>query len=139
MDWKRCIEKRESKQITADVEMAEALEKTSANKAFSVKELALREETVGAKLSLAYDAARELLEAIALRKGWKIYNHVCYTAFLREVMQKSEIAEEFDSLRKIRNDINYYGKEISVTEAQNLLDRLEALRQEILRLSKALP
>lgn len=131
-DWKTCLNQREAKQVQPDEEMAKSLQKTSANKAFSSKELELKQETAASKISLSYDAVRELLEAITLLKGYKIYNHVCYTAFLKEILRANEHTEEFDFLRKIRNDINYYGKEVTLKEAEEILARLEALRKNFL-------
>ncbi len=135
MNWNTCLRQREAKPVKPDTEMAASLEKTSANKAFSSQLLELKEETVASKISLHYDSVRELLEAIALRKGFKIYNHVCYTGFLKEIMKETEVAEEFDELRVIRNDINYYGKEVSVIEAKEVLERLENLRANFLKLT----
>ena len=133
MNWNTCIRQREAKSVKPDLEMAASLEKTSANKMFSSQLLELKEETVASKISLEYDSVRELLEAIALRKGFKIYNHVCYTGFLKEVMKEAQSAEEFDELRMVRNDINYYGKDVSVIEAKEVLKRLEALRTKLLQ------
>ncbi len=134
MNWNICLRQREAKSIKPDTEMAASLEKTSANKAFSSQLLELKEETVSSKISLHYDSVRELLEAITLRKGFKIYNHTCYTGFLKEIMGDPELAEEFDELRIIRNDINYYGKEVSVIEAKEVLKRLENLRTKLLKI-----
>jgi len=136
MDWNTCMEEKQAKQIKPDLEMAASLQKTSSNKAISSEELKLRQETVAAKISLSYDAVRELLEAIALIKGFKIYNHVCYTAFLKEILKQSQLAEDFDTLRKLRNDINYYGKEVSVEEAQQILKDLALLRKTLLKIIK---
>ena len=137
MNWNTCLRQKEAKTIKPDLEMAASLEKTSANKAFSSQLLELQEETVASKISLDYDSVRELLEAIALRNGFKIYNHVCYTGFLKEIMKETELAEDFDELRIIRNDINYYGKEVSVIEAKEVLKRLESLRVKLLKLTSA--
>ena len=131
MDWKGCLNKREVKQIKPDLDMAKSLEETSANKMISSNELKLRTETVGAKISLSYDAVREILESIALRKGFKIYNHICYTPFIKEILKQYDIAEEFDGLRKIRNDINYYGKSVSIQQAQEILSRLDTLLEQL--------
>lgn len=132
------MEERQAKQIKPDAEMAASLQKTSANKAFSSQQLELREETIASKISLQYDAVRELLESIALLRGFKIYNHVCYTSFLIEVLEQSEVGEAFDRLRKIRNDINYYGKEISLEEAKEVLQHLEQLRRTLQTLLRSL-
>jgi len=131
-DWKDCIKDCEVKQISPDIEMASSLLKISNNKLISAKELKLREETSSSKISLNYDSVRELLEAIALINGYKIYNHVCYVSFLKEVLNLSELADEFNSLRIIRNDINYYGKEISIEEAEDVIKRLINLHKELI-------
>ncbi len=133
-DWKNCMKRTEAKEIEPDKEMASSLIKASENKLTSAEELKLREQTAAAKISLIYDSVRELLEAMALRKGFKIYNHICYTAFLEEVINEKELAEDFDDLRKVRNDINYYGKEISLEEAKEVLDKLKILRKSLLKL-----
>ena len=137
MNWNTCLRQKEAKPIKPDLEMAASLEKTSANKAYSSELLELKEETVASKISLDYDAVRELLEAIALRHGFKIYNHVCYTGFLKEILKQTDLAEEFDELRIIRNDINYYGKNVSIIEAKEVLKRLEKLRVSLLKFTSA--
>lgn len=82
------------------------------------------------KISLLYDALREYLECIALENGYKIYNHECYTAFLKEIMDLSQEADVFDKLRKIRNGINYYGKKIDEGEAHQTINDLRLLIQK---------
>tara|TARA_Y100000034_G_C6612221_1_gene266634 strand:+ start:57 stop:305 length:249 start_codon:yes stop_codon:yes gene_type:complete len=77
---------------------------------------------------------RELLEALTIKNKYKIYNPECYTSFLKEILKESEKAEEFDELRKIRNNINYYGKEISIIEGKQVIDRINKLREEIYKL-----
>ena len=79
------------------------------------------------KISLLYDALREYLECAALEKGYKIYNHECYTAFLREIMEMSREADIFDELRKARNAINYYGREVDKEEGEEIIKRLKIL------------
>lgn len=39
-------------------------------------------------------------------------------------MNLSSDAELFDKLRKVRNGINYYGREVSVEEADYLIEKL---------------
>ena len=76
---------------------------------------------------MAYDSPRELWEALALQKGYKIYNHECYTSFLKEILNESLKGEEFDDIRKIRNSVNYYGKELSIEESKKTIERIGAL------------
>ena len=127
MDWKECCSRRIAKDVKPDIGMIASLTKSSKNKSESESKLEMSNTTAGSKLSLAYDSLRELLEALSLKNGFKIYNHECYVAFLKEVMKESYKADEFDEIRKVRNTVNYYGKEISVEEANEIISRIKKL------------
>lgn len=132
MDWEECIRKRIAKEVKMDEALIASLLKTSENKFISCNKLDLSEQTAESKISLSYDSLREVLEALSIKRGFKIYNHECYTSFLKEILNESEKAEEFDELRKIRNSINYYGKSILIEEAREVLVRISKLREKIL-------
>ena len=134
MDWKECCQKRIVKDVTRDTQMILSLAKTSSNKAISESQLPLNETTASSKLSLAYDSLRELLEALALHKGYKIYNHECYTSFLKEMMMQSNKGDDFDEIRKVRNSVNYYGKDISVEETDKFIAQIKELRAFVIGL-----
>ncbi|MBI4143472.1 hypothetical protein HY487_01155 [Candidatus Woesearchaeota archaeon] len=125
------MKKRLVKRISIDNNLIKSLILSSAKKSKSQKRLELDDETAGSKVSLAYDALRELLEALAISKGYKIYNHECYTAFFKQVMNESELGDRFDKFRKIRNDINYYGKDISAAEAKPLIEDMAGYIEEL--------
>ncbi|MAG02658.1 hypothetical protein CMI42_04945 [Candidatus Pacearchaeota archaeon] len=136
IDWKECCDKRIAKRIAPDTNLINSLKKTSHNKLKSSEELSTSEVTASSKFILAYDSLRELLEALALTKGFKIYNHECYTSFLNEIMNESIKAEEFDEIRKIRNKINYYGEELDIEDSQDQLNKIRSIRNFILNLLK---
>ncbi len=128
MDWDDCCEKRIVKDVKPDTNMIKSLTKSSGNKLKSESELIMSSITAASKLSLAYDSLRELLEALALKNGYKIYNHECYTAFLKEISEQSAMGDEFDKIRTVRNSVNYYGKEISPEEAESIIEKIKSLR-----------
>ncbi|MAE42624.1 hypothetical protein CMO93_02545 [Candidatus Woesearchaeota archaeon] len=130
MDWKTCKEKRLAKEIGVDTELIKSLKISAGKKTSSAKLLEMNETTASSIITLAYDALRELLEAIAIKNGYKIYNHECYTSFLQSVMDENEMAESFDSLRKLRNSINYYGKDISIDDAKIVAEDIEELMKK---------
>lgn len=134
MDFNECLKKKIAKEVSEDKELIASLLKTSRNKLDSEKKLELTEVTAASKISLLYDSLRELLEALAIKNRYKIYNHECYTYFLKEILHESTKGDEFDDLRKIRNSINYYAKDLSVIEAKDVLERIRKLREEILEL-----
>ncbi len=133
MDWAECCNRRIVKEVKPDEPLIASLEVSSKNKLVSSEKLPLEETTAASKLSLAYDSLRELLEAIAIGKGYKVYNHDCYSCFLKEVLKESDKGDEFDELRKARNSVNYYGKPLSVEEARGLIERIKTLRSALLR------
>ena len=134
MDWKECCQKRIVKQVELDENLISSLKKTSGNKLKSSDELKMNNINASSKVSLAYDSLREILEALSLKEGYKIYNHECYASFLKEIINESEKGDEFDELRKIRNDINYYAKNISVEESEEIIKRIKNLRHLILKI-----
>ena len=134
MDFRECLKKKIAKEVKEDKELIYSLLKKSQNKIDSENKLELNEVTSISKISLLYDSLREILEALAIKNGYKIYNHECYTYFLKEILNESIKGDEFDELRKIRNNINYYAEDISISEAKKVLERIMRLREEMLRL-----
>ena len=134
MDFDECLKNRIAKEVKADKELIASLIKASKNKLDSEEKLELSEITLSSKISLLYDSLRELLEALAIKKGYKIYNHECYTYFLKEIMNESIKGDEFDELRRIRNAVNYYAKDVNIGEGKMVLERMKALRRGILQL-----
>lgn len=128
MDWKECFNKRIVKDVKSDVDLINSLIKSSKNKLESESKLELNDVTAASKLSLAYDSLRELLEALALKNGYKVYNHECYTAFLKEIIGESSNGDKFDEIRKTRNAVNYYGRDILPEEAEGVIVRIKNLR-----------
>ena len=131
MDWKTCRKERLVKEIKPDNNLVASLITSSGRKQECSKMLPLSEVTAAAKISLAYDALREILEALSVSKGCKIYNHDCYCAFLKEILHEYAMSEEFDKFRKLRNRINYYGKDISANDAELLLIGINDLIEKI--------
>lgn len=125
MDWNECCSKSIVKDVKLDEGMIRSLIRSSENKFESSNKLEMNDVTAVSKLSLAYDALRELLEALALKNGYKIYNHECYVAFLKEIVGESEKGDEFNDVRKIRNAVNYYGKELSAEEAGEIITKIK--------------
>lgn len=125
MDWKQCIKKRYTKETSKDFNKAESYKEIIESKLESAR--ILPQHHFYAKITLMYDALRTILEIKALQEGYKIYNHECYTAFLKEILNLSGAGDQFDELRMIRNGINYYGKEITLEESKEIIQKLERL------------
>ncbi len=131
MDIDDCKEKGMIKTIRRDDNLVSSLIDSSENKMKSQNLLELTDITSGSKVSLAYDSLRELLEALAIKNGYKIYNHECYSSFLKEMLNESYVGEEFDKVRKVRNAVNYYGKGITIKEAKSVIEKIKSLYDEV--------
>ena len=129
MDWRECIRKRIVKNVKKDRNLIRSTREIAEIKIKSA--MLLPGELYIGKISLLYDALREYLESLALDNNYKIYNHECYTAFLKEILNYPKEAEEFDKLRKIRNAINYYGRKVSKEEAKEIIKNLIHLIKRI--------
>ena len=116
MNWDECLIKY-AKSIKVDHELIDSLIKSSKNKMTDSDKLEIDHIVASSKVSLAYESLRERLEAIAIFHGYKIYNHECFSSFINEILKEKDIANEFDRIRRIRNKINYYGKELDIKEA----------------------
>lgn len=127
LDWAGCKEQRVAKAVTVDFNRTNSLVKLAENKEKTSKKLQLDEISKETIVSLKYDILRELLEALALKQGYKIYNHECYTCFLRSIIKDESFAIEFDSLRQLRNSINYYGETIVLNDAKEIIKSIEIL------------
>ena len=131
MDFIACKRRNLVKQVRIDHNLIESLLKTSSKKLQTQKLLKLNNDTASSKITLIYDAMRELLEALAISNGYKIYNHECYTSFLKEVMKESSLGDKFDSFRRIRNDINYYGRDISAEDSKHIINDMVAFVEKL--------
>jgi hypothetical protein len=133
MDWTECNERRFVKKINSDENLVKSLVSSSRKRFESSERLNLDETTAASKVSLVYDSLRELLEALAIKKGFKIYNHECFSCFLYEICHEKLFSDEFDRFRKIRNQISYYGKDLPLNEAKAIILDILKLRRDLIK------
>lgn len=125
MDFRECIRKRIVKETKEEPSKTDSFQKIIDNKIKSADYLP--QDFHYSKITLLYDALRMILEITSIQNGYKIYNHECYTAFLKEIMNLTGEADRFDKIRRIRNNINYYGEAISVEESKNIIKEINEL------------
>lgn len=130
MDWYSCKKSRLVKEISDDNTKHDSFIIIAEQKIKAATILPENDHAL-AIITLLYDVLRTLLEVLAIQKGYKIYNHECYTSFIKEVLGKSSEGDKFDELRKIRNGINYYGRSLSKEEGKYVIKELKTLIQTI--------
>jgi hypothetical protein len=131
MDLDECKQKRLIKKIKPDSPLIISLIETGNRKIQTNNQIELNDITASTKVTIIYDSLREILEAVAIQRGIKIYNHECFCAFLTEICGEELFSVKFNKFRKIRNSINYYGKNITLKEAEIIIQEMIHLRKEI--------
>jgi spore germination protein YaaH len=120
MDFNIFIKNNKVRRGRADPEKAKALLNMSDRTRKTVDTIKINETSASIVLTVSYESLREILEAISLLEGFKVYSHEAYTAYLQKLGEE-KIAIMFDRLRKLRNGVNYYGKTVSIEVAKEAL------------------
>jgi hypothetical protein len=73
-----------------------------------------------------FDILRTVLEAVSVKRGYKIYEHEAFTYLLKEIGE-GQISIRFDRYRKIRNRVNYYGEEVPIEKAREFINDIKKI------------
>ena len=126
MDFEYFIENKKVVKASKDVSKAKALVRISLQNLESVSEIQLNDKTASIILVMGYESLRQVLEAMTLLKGYKVFSHEAYTYYLR-YLNEIIASEKFDRLRKLRDRINYYGKPVNQEVAENAIKEITVL------------
>ena len=129
MKWETCIREHIVRQDTH--KEVQKLREQSLNTFKTAQNLSVDRVQRRSKILLLYDAVRERLEAITCREGYDVHNHECYRAFLQECMNATDLAQQFNALRILRNKLEYDGYTLSGDEAQDAVTSLKKLFHEL--------
>src|SRR3989344_485846 len=111
MKFEDFIKNRQIKNTIKDMQLAKSLLSTAEQDLEFFKTLPINNISARKIVSNYYDILRSTLEALASLEGYKVYSHEAFTYYLKENVE-GDTSRKFERLRKIRNSINYYGKEI---------------------------
>jgi len=130
MEFNDFIKEKKVIKGAKDTQKAKALVKMSHEALRAAAKLAENNDSAPFVLSTAYTALRQILDAICLQQGYKIYSHEAYTYFLR-MMNERIAAEKFDRYRRLRNGIEYYGKTVSIATSNEALKDIKNLTAQL--------
>lgn len=125
--WDDCLEESAIK-ISPDNERAESLIETSKERINIVGEI--NERNANFVFEDYYTSILELLQAIVLKNGYKILNHVCLGFYLRDVLRREDLFRIFDEIRYKRNSLTYYGKRMDFKVAKEIILKCKRLFSE---------
>ena len=118
------------RRVTPDHQHAQSLLKMSKNNLLVVKQIPLTDDSASLILSSAYESLRQVLEAIALKNGYKVFSHVKYTSYLEQNNEQAA-SKVFDRLRKLRNGVNYYGNAVPKEVTKQALQDIQKLCKQL--------
>jgi len=129
------LERGEVKKQSPDISLAKSTFGSGVDRLKTTKSI-LRIVKPKYILENAYESAREAADALLYQEGFKSFSHEASIVYLiKKGFSESEL-NEFDSFRKIRNKIKYYGGNCSPVEAQHALALAEKIINKIQRLIK---
>jgi len=130
MDLRDCEEKGLIKKTKPNAELAKSLIEMSDIKEKAINSANIDEITISAYVPMAYDALREILEAICVLRGYKVLSHVCLGELVKYFLKDFDF-HSFDRLRYIRNSINYYGEKVSLKQGNEIIKNIFQVKAEM--------
>ena len=114
MKWKDCLDYK-VKKVKENPEQAKALYELARRRLESI-EKRRKDEFSQLLIESYYEAIKELISALLSIHGYKSYSHECLVSFMKEFYPT--IFDDFqihflDSLRKLRSDIQYKGRDVA--------------------------
>ena len=135
MRFEDFIEQGKVRKGSPDIPKVKSLLETSNNHLLFLTHQKIDGISAGSILVTYYEAVREVIEAICLKEGFKVYSHEAFTYFLKEKNEHST-AIKFDNLRKLRNSINYYGEKVDASEVviakEEIMELISELKKKYL-------
>src|SRR3989338_9257834 len=123
--WNDCIETNSVRKMSPDLERAHSLIKTSEERISIIKEI--NEKNCNFVFEDYYTSMLELLQALVIKKGYAILNHLCLGYYLRDILQKDDLFMIFDDVRYKRNALTYYGNRMDFDTAKSSIENCKEL------------
>jgi len=130
MDLDDCFRKGFVKKTKPNKELIKSLIEMSDIKEETVKTAKINKTNISVYVSIAFDALREILEAICINLGYKVTSHICIGELLKDSLEYFDY-NGFDRLRYIRNGINYYGTKVGLTQGKGVIKKTFSMKRNL--------
>ena len=131
LSWQEYLRQGTVRKTEINASRIKALVQMSNDRIRVISEIKLDAQNASILFTNYYDALREVCEALALLKGYKIYLHETIGLFLREILNETVIFTKFDKLRILRNGVNYYGRAVHFNEAVQSIEDIKQIISEL--------
>ena len=135
MNFENSLKEGYVKRVGTNINRTKSLLKSSNQTIKTAMSIPLKEETIKSVFRELYEGLRQFCEAIGFARGFKFQSHEAISYFLRDILKENGISQKFDRYRILRNQINYYGDDIS---EETVKDALEEIPKIIASLKKYL-
>jgi hypothetical protein len=134
--WDECLGNNSSYNVTRDIAKSKALMDTARGRIAFFDTIKEDEANMNYIFEGYYSSLLETMHALVLSRGFKVENHICLGYYIRDVMKQSRLFYIFDDVRKKRNSLIYYGKQMDADIAKEAISKAKAI---ILELEKEIP
>ena len=127
--WNDCIESNSAREVSPNTERANSLIEIAEERISIIKDI--DEKNCNFVFEDYYTSLLELLQALVVKKGYKILNHLCLGYYLRDVLTRDDLYRVFDDLRYKRNSLTYYGNRMDFDTSKQAIEKCRELIKEI--------
>ena len=130
MFFQKSLKEGYVKEVFAYKFRSQSLIKAANEALLTAKEIPLIDYKYKSIVRELYEALRQYCEAIGYLYGYKFESHEVITYFLKEKLNKENLSLIFEKYRKIRNGVNYYGRDVpKETIEKALVEIPETIKQ----------
>lgn len=116
--WQECINTNATRIRTPDTQKAQSLTKIANQRQEFLLSTPLSQKNANFIFEGLYSCLIEHLHAHLLKQGYHVLNHICLGYYLRDILSRADLYEQFTTLRVRRNNLIYYGKQMPFEVAQ---------------------
>jgi len=133
MSFEESLEEGYAKRVRVDTIRARNLSSAGRKAVETAKVIPLSETSSKTILRELYEGLREYCEAIGYKHGYKFLSHEAITHFLADILEEQKVSSRFDRYRKLRNGINYYGKDMALGTVEKASEEIPSLLRRLER------
>jgi len=127
--WDDCMESGSSRRVSTDIERAKSLIGTSEERISVINDI--DKKSCNFVFEDYYTSLLELMQALVIRKGFNVLNHLCIGYYVRDVLKRDDLYRIFDDIRYKRNDLTYYGNRMDFETAKQAIEKCRKLISEM--------
>jgi len=131
MRWKDCLEDFNAIRVKKDEQRVKSLLITSDARIKYIQKQEINKLSCNFILENYYSSAVEILHAILIKAGFKVNNHICLGSYLKDILKKERLYRIFETNRKRRNGITYYGALVRFKTCKKSINELRKLISEL--------